>query len=75
VARAMNVQKRIDSLHRIVAKTYTHSEQTRQIADELAERFEGDRSPDGRQVLKQARVARKLASALEKVAAAVNLES
>jgi hypothetical protein len=72
VARAMNVDKRIETLRSIVAKTNNHGAKARRIADELATSFAGDKSVAGKQALKMAQTARKLASALEKAASAVS---
>lgn len=72
VARAMNVDKRIETLRSIVAKTQSHGAKARRIADELATSFAGDRSVAGKQALKMAQTARKLASALERASGVVS---
>lgn len=68
MARAMNVEKRVEALKAIRARTESHSKKARRIADELESSFKGQKSPRAKSAFKMASRARTLSKALNTVA-------
>jgi hypothetical protein len=73
VARAMNVEKRVDALRAMVAKLEAYGAKATQIAEELTSSFEGDKSSHGKKALQLAKAAMRMASAFQRAAASVKL--
>jgi len=71
MARAMNVEKRIEALCDLQTKIEGYATKSAQIAQELTETFSGDKTPEGKQALKTAKMASKFSSVLFKAAGTV----
>lgn len=69
----MNVEKRVDALRAMLAKLEAYSAKAAQIAEELTNSFEGDKSSHGKKALQLAKSAMRLSSAFQRAAASVKL--
>jgi hypothetical protein len=64
MARAMNVEKRIEALRAIQAKIEGYASKASGIAQDLVNAFDGDKTAEGKRVLKIAKKAHKFSGAL-----------
>lgn len=67
MARAMNVDKRLESLKTIIAKTEGHRARAQKIADELLKTFSGVKTEEAKAARAMAQNAKKLEAALARV--------
>lgn len=71
MARAMNVEKRVDALASIITKTLKHSARADKIASELIVSFKKDTSKAGKHARSIAESAKKLSRVLQRAADSV----
>lgn len=72
MARAMNVNKRVDALSNMVARARTNGAKAAKIANELSNSFKNDGSKRGKDARKIAKYAEKVSRALAKAADALS---
>jgi hypothetical protein len=73
MARAMNVDKRIETIQAMVTRLQAYSGKTKLIAQELVNSFDGDRSEDGKRARQISKVAERFSARLQKTAESVKL--
>lgn len=73
MARAMNVDKRVETLRAMVAKVGAYSDKAEQIAEELFNSFNGNKTPHGKKALQLSKVATKLSDVLRKAATSITV--
>ena len=69
----MNVEKRIEALQAIKDKLYAYTSKAEQIAEDLRDSFEGNKTPQGKKALRLAKAAMKLGDVMRRTSESVKL--
>lgn len=67
MARQMNVESRVGTLRKAVENSSNFQQKASQISEELIAHYKGGKTPQAKQALRAARVAKKIAKALDRV--------